>query len=120
MLSRIREWLNENGLSIDQYKFTTLIPRIEKQALKFISLTKNELSRDIWRYRGSFVLQASRSVDIKNMTYIAYHLGKKVEYNHKTRILKVTIDDDPFDMEGTISVSRYRLNDNMEFEPYNY
>lgn len=101
---------------VEKFCFSVFIARIEGKILKFIKQTPESLKTDIARYRYSMVLSARREVDEKNMTYYAKHLGYEVRYDHNTKILTVTLDDDEWEMSSKVSIRKYKLNDSNEFE----
>ena len=105
----------KKGLPADEFDFYEHIAQIERKMLKFINQTPESLSRDISKYRYSLVLNAIRSIDLENKTYYVKHLDKEVDYNYKTKILMVIINEGEYD--GTANISRYQLNDSGEFEP---
>lgn len=105
----------KKGLSADEFDFYKCIMQIERKMLKFINQTPESLSRDISKYRYSSVLNAVRSIDLENKIYHVKHLDKEIDYNYKTKILMVIIDEGEYD--DIANISRYQLNDSGEFEP---
>lgn len=105
----------KKGLSADEFDFYKHIAKIERKMLKFINQTPESLSRDISKYRYSLVLNAIRTIDLENKIYHVKHLDKEVDYNYKTKMLMVIINEGEYD--GIANISRYRLNDSGEFEP---
>lgn len=111
-LKSIEELKKPAEIVVDFYKH---IAKIERKMLKFINQTPESLSRDILKYRYSLVLNAIRSIDLENKIYHVKHLDKEVDYNYKTKMLMVIINEGEYD--GIANISRYRLNDSGEFEP---
>ena len=101
---------------IEKFRFSVFIARMESKILNFINQTPESLKTDIARYRYSMVLSARRELDEENMTYYAKHLGYEVRYDHNTKMLTVTLDDDEWEMSSKVSRRKYRLNDSNEFE----
>lgn len=101
---------------VEKFCFSVFITRMESKILEFIKQTPESLKTDIARYEYSMVLSARREIDEKNMTYYAKHLGYEVRYDHKTKILSVTLDEDEWEMSGEVIRRKYKLNDSNKFE----
>lgn len=107
-------WLKKNGLTVEEYNFRVLLPRLEREILKFIDLTPETFLKYIRKYKNSSLLTAPRRcINTKDMTYRAVCFRKEVDYNHKNKKLVITKDNH----DGTVVVSHYKLNDQCDFEP---
>lgn len=114
----IRDWLAKMGLTYDQINFRNFLNRIEKESLKLLGMTYDELRKEIALSRESMVLNASRKIDFKNMRYDVVCNGNEIHYDHRSKLLVVIKDSDPYEYDSMVTVERYRFDVNKGiFEP---